>query len=256
MKLELYYGKVESIDDSQKLSRAQVRILPEMQGATRDDLPWLRPFIRGSMTAESSTHDLPEVGSFVWCIFLDVPYFKDGWYIGGVFVDKNFDFDSVANELSDIDGFSGNAYADLHFNRFEDGTIMFRNKTTKEYGILFSNGAYLFTDQQGNLSSYSPQTIKASNPKGSVTIDGATGNIVLDPGTGEIQLAGSTDYLVKHSQLKAILQGIMANLDARMMIDPLSGMTGTVNPAMMTPVFDPMAQTNLEAMKAEKVKTS
>jgi hypothetical protein len=256
MKVDLFYGKVESIEDPDRKGRIQVRVLPEMEGASKDDLPWVRSFLQKTMTDTSQTHDLPVEGSYVWCIFLDVPYFKDGWFISGVFVDKSFDFDSVTQALSAIDGFSGNAYKDLHFTRHEDGTIIFRNPNTKEAGFLSSTGTYLFVDQNGATNVYAKGAIKVSNDNASVEIEsGAAGNVIVDPGAGNIQLAGSTDSLVKYSQLASIIRGLKANLDARIMIDPLSGVTGTVNPGMASDVFDPMAQTNLTQMEATKVKT-
>lgn len=249
----LYYGIVEDINDPDKKAKIKIRLLPEMETASTQDLPWYEPFLAGAVTTQTMKHDPLEVGSTVWCIVADETY-RNGWYISGVFVNAYFNYTEIENSLNNISEANTGDYRDIKFTRYADGTIQFVNTQTKAVGIYHSTGSYIVFDTNGNLTAYAKGKINVYNDGNSLLIDDNPG-IKLDPSTGSIELAGNTKSLVKYEDLVQILNMLIANLDTRIHIDPLSGFTGTVNVPQIYATFDPMHAMKEQNMKADQVKT-
>jgi hypothetical protein len=254
MNLNLYFGKVEDNDDSNKKGRLQVRLIPEMQGVQTADLPWLVPFLGGSVDGGSFQTAPLEVGSTVWCYFQDET-FQHGWYISGVFFDQKVDFTNTETDLSNITDASVGNYKDLRLTRYTDGTIHFHNVNTGVTGIYHNTGSYVIFDGNGGIIGYAKDKIKLYNDTNSIEL-GTSGGITIDPGTGTVDIGGSAKSLVTYADLVQILTFLFANLDSRIHIDPLSGMTGTVNPTHINLTFNPNYETQKANMEATKVKTS
>lgn len=252
--LNLYFGIVEDVNDTSQSGRIQVRLIPEMENATKAHLPWLHPFIAGSMDGESMEIKPINEGSSVWCFFNDQSL-REGWFISGYFSDAKIDFSKITSSFSGITDFQIGNYKDLRLSRTQDGTIHFTNIETGVTGVYHNSGSYSVFDGDGNLYAYAKKKIKFYNDANSVELN-ETAGISIDAGSGNIQINGSADNFVTYNDLKLIFDFLLGNLDARMYIDPLSGMTGTVNPAFMSIAFDPNVQTKLVNMKADTVKTS
>lgn len=250
----LYYGIVENIEDPDQKSKVAVRILPEMQSVVKDDLPWLQPFLAGSVTGETMKHNPIKVGSPVWCIFSDDTY-KYGWYISGVFIDKKFDHEKVSTELSNIAEGDPSNYNDINYTRHEDGTIYFHNNNTGMTGIYHNTGSYVIFDTDGNITGYSKGKIHLYNDNNSLLLDDSPG-IQIDPSTGDIELAGNAKTLVKYEDLIEVIDIILANLDSRMMIDPLTGTTGNAVPSFISKTYYPVYEQKKLDMQAKQLKTS
>lgn len=256
---KLYFGRVEDNDDPDQLSRVKVRLLPEMNDADVDHLPWVRPFMVENMTADSYSHKPLEVGSTVWCLFID-EYFKQGFYIAGTFIDGLFDYGTVKDQIDSIPEIDSQTYPQARFTRYPDGTIIFQNTSSGEVGIYHSTGSYVVIDKEGSLTGYSKKDVKFYNDSASLTLDNA-GNIIQNS-DGTIQLNGDSDHLVTYSMLEGILNWLWTNLDTRMYIDPLTGVTGTVNPTHLSQAHYVTSNpghtlpTDMAAMKANKVKSS
>lgn len=252
LQTKLYYGKVENNTDPENRGRIQVRILPEMEGMTKSDLPWLRPFLQKAMTSESTSFDPLEEGSTVWCLFLD-EYFHDGWYIAGVFVDGYFNYDRVKSDLGNISEIGAQNLPDAKFTRYKDGTIQFHNSNTGESGTLHKSGSYVVFDSDGNITAYGSKAIKLYNSSASIELDQA-GNIKQDA-DGTFQFNGTGDQLVKFNQLATILNGMLLNIKTTMMmIDPLTGVTGTVQPPTI-PNINTYTPAQVNQIAATKLQT-
>ncbi len=256
MILNMYFGIVIDNDDPTLKSRVKVRILPEMTNANEDHLPWLEIFNAGSTNGNTLKHEPLEIGSSVWCLFTDQSL-RTGWYFSGFFVNEKFDFGSIDMTISE---FTIGDYKDLRLTRFEDGTVRFINVNTGVSGVYHNTGSYVVFDADGGITGYSKDKIHFYNDDNSLTLEtGTSSNITIDSVAGNINLNGSANSLVKYLDLKLILDFLFLNLDTRMYIDPLSGVTGIVNPTHITTTFDtglvPGPTSKLTTMEATKVKT-
>jgi len=255
MNLDLKFGVVVDNDDPLKKSRIRVRLLPGMTSVPDSKLPWLEPLLSsGSVSDKSYKHEPLEVGSNVWCIFSDDTLLV-GWYFTGVFSNESFDFSEISDDLSNIVEESFGDYKDLRFTRYSDGTIEFHNVSTGLHGTYHSSGSYTIFDSSGGIVSYSVSSIKVYNDNNSLELEDSAG-ISVNTGTGEIKFNGSSDSLVKYSDLSSILDLLIQNLDTRIHSDPLTGTTGTVMPTHIHLTFDPLFNIKKTNMEAVKVKTS
>ena len=148
IELKLYYAEVVANDDqtapdATKLSRIKVRLLPEMKGIVDSYLPWVRPFLIGGMSATNFSHNPPEIGSKVWCLFTDNT-FHDGYYLSGAFIDGFFQPTTVDTSLANITEVVTTVYPNLKFYLFKDGTILFENSSNGDVGVYQNSGSYIF----------------------------------------------------------------------------------------------------------------
>ena len=242
MKLDLYYGTVVSLSDPDNLGRIQVRILPELSESAEADLPWVGAFT--SITngdGKSFSHSPPAKGSPVWTVFTD-DYLQVGFYLGGPTLDNSFDFSAIASALGAIPSLSSQEVEKTEFRRFSDGTITFNNPVTKEFGILHSTGSFSLIRADGTIEAYSKAQIKFANDNGSFAL-AADGNIYLTGPSLKFKnaMTGATidDYLVTFTKLKSVLNTIFTYMSTMMMVDPLSGSTGAVMPAIAIDLMFP-----------------
>jgi len=148
---KIYSGKVIDNDDPQRLGRAKIKIIPEMDDISDDSvLPWLRPFMNQAFSATSYSHTIPNVGEFVLCIFLD-DFYKNGYWITRNFIDGYLNLDDAQVTLSNIEDINIQKYPQPNLVKFDDGTIFFRNSETGEMGISHSSGSYAVINQNGEI---------------------------------------------------------------------------------------------------------
>ena len=140
-----------NVGDSKNLSRIKVRLLPEMNGIDESLLPWVRPFFVEGITELNNSHNPPEIGSNIKCIFID-DYYKQGFYLKGDFIDGFFSWDSVVHLLSKINELGNQTYPNPRFTQLPDGSIVFYNTVTREMGILHSSGTYAMITASGGMS--------------------------------------------------------------------------------------------------------
>ena len=251
--IELFYGVVEDNNDPLKKGRLQIRLLPEMTDAVKNHLPWLRPFDGGGATDDSFNKDFLREGSPVWCFFTNSS-FQKGWYISGVFLEKKFRFENIEQALGNISEESLGEYRDISFSRFNDGTIVFRNNKTGMSGHYHNSGSYIIFSSDGEIIAYSKKNIRLYNDKTSIELNEDSGNVEIGA-NGSIVFKGSGDNLVKYSDLQMILTQLVANMDTRMMVDPISGTAGPVMPPFIHVTFDPTHMTKMNNMKATDLET-
>ncbi len=242
----LYYGVVTALDDPDQKGKIQVRILPELQDASEDTLPWLRPFSQASNTTEEQEFDPPEVGSPVWVSFWD-EYFQQGFWLGGPPAEDNFDFSKITKGLAPLN-LETQTVEQTKFRRYADGTIFFWNDTTHEYGTMHSTGSWSIIRKDGSIE-FSGKDQKASLillPSGEITYDSSVGHRFTGK---DLQFQG--DFLVSYSKLKAILENMVTVMGQTTVTDPLSGMAGPVMPAFLMSALFPTTTMDLSAIKTE-----
>lgn len=264
---KLFLGFVENTDDIDQQFKLQIRLIPEMKDVPKNDLPWLRPMFMETDSA-SSFNPIP-VGSMVWCLFID-EFYKTGFYIKSAVLDDLVDYDSIKNDLSKIAEISSQDYPKVTFTKYSDGTTIFHNVSTGESGTYHKSGTYTVIDKDGSVTVKSVKNIKLYNEKTSIELkdDGtieqstlASNFKITDSG---FEFDGNANHLVTFEHLKAILSAVFTTLDSRMMIDPLTGSTGTPMPSptsLIALTLVPEAggipvPAAMETMKASKVKTS
>ncbi len=136
--------------------------------------------------------------------------------------------------------------------------------------MYHSSGSYTIFDKDGNVSVYTVNGIHFYNDNsnieikkdGTITQDNQGNEFKITPTTFEF--GGNTKSLVTYGELQAILNTMMTALDSRIYIDPISGVTGTVNPVpnmllSITPVpslAGAVLPAALSQMESQKVKTS
>jgi len=159
-------------DDSQfdgnKLSRIQVRILPEMKDVKNKDLPWIEPFSNSiGVSTDCREHKVPDVDSQVYVLVLD-NYWQTIRYLSGFFINGFAGYEKwendISSEISDID--SQTYPQPNEFKIFKDGSAYFRNTETGEFGYYNVNGTYTVFDSDGNYYIYGKDKgIKIYNDK-------------------------------------------------------------------------------------------
>ncbi len=166
-------GEVIANDDSSfdgsKLSRVQIKILPEMKGITDQSIfPWVEPFVNSNgVSADSTEHNIPEVGSMVTVLILDVYWkilrYTKGLYIEGFAAYQKWEND-ISSQITDIDS---QTYPQPNlFQYFADGSAYFRNTSSGEMGWIHNNGCYVVFDKDGNIINYSKdKSFKIYNDK-------------------------------------------------------------------------------------------
>ncbi len=267
LNLNLYLAVVENNKDSDNLGRLQARILPGMKDAQPEHLPWVRPFLINGASKQSLC--IPHEKDHIWCFFMDED-FKEGFYMKSQAIDKLVDFESVKSDLSNIAEISEQNTPDVSFVQYEDGTIHFHNSSTGESGVYHSSGSYTIFDKTGNVAVYTAAGIHLYNENanikieddGTITQDNKGNEFKIGPATFE--LGGNSKSLVTYGELNAILNAMIGALDVRVYIDPLTGITGTVNPVpnmqLSTTIVPTLGGVPIPAalpqMESTKVKTS
>jgi hypothetical protein len=146
----LYKATVIDDNDPKKLSRVQIRVLPEMKDVQAKYLPWAVPHGGEGMASDNMTHNPPEKNSHIWVYFLD-KYFKSPYYIGARFIQGLCNYSGVTTSLGSITEIGSMVYPNPRFILHKDGTIEFHNSVTGAHGVYHKSGSYMIFDPSGNI---------------------------------------------------------------------------------------------------------
>lgn len=136
-------AKVVDINDEKKLGRIKVEILPELQGMPENLLPWACPEQDFDATSDFNI-DVPAKDSFV------IVEVDDTWTVFSYDGSRPFSEDTTGlNAARDFIGnvglYSGSDPEPLTMEFSKDPNFLkFRDSTTGEAGIVFSNGRFLY----------------------------------------------------------------------------------------------------------------
>jgi hypothetical protein len=259
MTVDLRFGKVESLNDPDSKGRIQVRLLPDLKDAPATALPWVPAFSTRFSGQTASDYNPPDKDSPVWCLFLD-KYLQQGFYLGGIQIENDFDFNSVANALANIPNLNSQDQTATKFTQFSDGTITFQNPTTKEFGVLHSSGSFMVFMADGSINAYSVGGINIKNSQGveidlsnsgSLSISAPQGVSIVGQNVKFGTASATTDFLVTYNSLQQILTELITQNSAMIMIDPLTGTTGTVLPALgIAALFPTISSLQIPSLKA------
>jgi len=237
MHLSLHYATVVDNDDSDKKAKIQIRILPEMDGFEASKLPWYRPFMNEGMTADQFSNNLPAVDSKIWVVATD-KLMIDGYYITGSFIDGFFDYSTIQTALDNVAELSDSTYANIKFNKYTDGTVVFHNDDTGETGIYHSSGKYIVIDVDG-----------LTTVNGSVTVkeDGIV--------EGSLAVGSAAEPAVMWTSFKTAMSLLLTALSTHVHTDPLSGSTGPPLPPLTT-YATTGAPLNMDLAESQDLTTS
>jgi len=245
---KLFYGTVADNADPDQKGKVQVRLLPELQDARADTLPWVRPFTGAANTTNTQAFDPPAKESPVWVVFTD-EYFQQGYWLSGPPAEDDFNFTSIQQTLAPLN-LSGLKPEETTFRRFADGTITFSNGKTKEFGTMHSTGSWSIIRANGSIEF-------SGKDQNSALVMLSTGEITYKSSVGhrftgkDMKFEG--DYLVSHAKLKTILENVITSMSNLMMTDPLSGVSGPAMPATLMNALFPTTSLDLTTMKTEKL---
>jgi len=182
IELKLHKAIVIDDNDTDKLSRVKIRILPEFKDVPKNLLPWALPFnhLMG-MSGNTFSHNPPVEDSHIWVFFLD-KYWKKPYYITGRMIEGLFNYDEWDNIESDIDEINSASYPNPRFFLLEGGSILFYNTFTKDIGIYHSTKSYAFIKGNGEIYINSKtKKMLLENNNGSIEI-GTNGTIDINNG--------------------------------------------------------------------------
>ena len=138
------FAKVIDIKDENKLGRVKVEIIPELQGFPVSLLPWANPVQKFDSNTDFEKH-VPSEGSYIivdvdstWTVFSydNTRPFSDS--IDGA----NAAYEFLSNNLK-LYNSTDPEPLDLDFSKDPD-FLKFKDSTTGEAGLIFSNGRYLY----------------------------------------------------------------------------------------------------------------
>lgn len=248
MTVDLAWGTVNSWNDPDSKGRIQVRLLPDLIDADEVDLPWVGPFMSKSSTPDSSEHQPPDLKSPVWVIFTDA-YRQQGFYLNGNQSEDNFDFSKISQQLSTVAELGSQDQTTTRFTRFADGTLTFQNSKNKEFGVLHSSGSYMLFGSDGSITGFSSKNITLKNAQATLKLDNAGEISAVGTGLKFGTSVSTEDFLVSYSKLVSILNELVTWVNSIVLSDPLSGMTGTPLPALLSAALFPTLTTDITNIK-------
>ncbi len=185
--LILYKAIVIDDNDSDKLGKVKIKVLPEMKDVKDEDLPWALPFLSLGMNSTTFTHIPPIKNTHIWIFFLDT-YFQKPYYITGRIIEGLYKYDdNIKTPLSNITEIGSLTYPNPRAILLPDNSLLFYNTETKEKGIYNQNGTYFFINATGEIYIYSKdKLIKMYNDSGSFTLKASgqldiNGHLTIDP---------------------------------------------------------------------------
>jgi len=144
MYLQFYKAQVIDNNDTKKLARIKVRLLPEMRDVQTKYLPWVKPFVTDGI-------NIPEENDFVWVVYLD-KYLKNGFYINDkIFLENLFGYGGIQSDLNNVTEIGNTTYPNLKVKKYADGSLEFHNTSNGTHGIYQSTGAYFIMDSTGSI---------------------------------------------------------------------------------------------------------
>lgn len=185
IKYDLYSALVVDDNDTLKLGRVKVKLIPEMNDLTEDMLPWASPMNYGlGMGDTTARHNPPVKDSRIFVACLD-KYYKEFRYVADEFLEDNAkytDFENIKNNISDTQ-FS--VYPNPRF-KYINGNIIFYDTENNAMGIYHTGGSYAIMNQDGEIYVYSKsKLLKCYNDKTELSMDGVTGDVTLKNTTND-----------------------------------------------------------------------
>ena len=134
--------------DPDEKSRVKLRILPELKDVSESELPWVSP--------NKSTRDIPEIDDIVYVSVDNEFNIRNMRYSNTISVLNNIDYDKVKDDVEAIaDIVSNYQYPQPNeFQKFKDGSYVFRNTETGELVFCHNSGVYTIYDEDGNVTTY------------------------------------------------------------------------------------------------------
>lgn len=172
-------AKVVNDDDSsvkppfvKKRGQVQVQILPELADVDGTKCPWAMPWSasRSGVAQDIGRHAPPEKDAFVW-VRIEDPYFNEVYYLDAApFASSFYPYEVVAPKIT-VDGSYSPTYPQPRFEALPDGSIVFWDTKDGNMGVQHVSGAYVYVDQDGQLSTMFVKKFILAGKDGNVQIE-------------------------------------------------------------------------------------
>lgn len=179
--LHWYTATVIDNNDTDKQGKIKVRLIPENKDVDESLLPWVLPFHTPGMSNQAFSFHPPQNNDQIWVVYLDPPFFKEGYYFTGDFIRGFFSYGTITNLLSSISELTDTTYPKLMFELFPNGNLIFQHLVNGDVGIYHKSGTYSIIDQNGKV-------IVNTGSQGAIIKNNA-GSIELKS-TGEVDING------------------------------------------------------------------
>lgn len=156
-------GIVIDNNDTFQKGKIKIRILPEMKDVKENLLPWIPPYEQGSGSSTSSMiHDVPEIDDKIKVIIVD-DYWQTIYWTKAPYIKGFYDYTNWTSIKSSMTELGTSTYPQPSFQKFADGTMIFRNSNTGDIGIYHKSGTYCIIDKDGDIVLKSSSKIKVEN---------------------------------------------------------------------------------------------
>ena len=234
-----YRAEVADVEDPEKRGRVRLRV-PALGHTEAPKDIWARPIFPGS-GSQAGHFWPPNKGDLVWVTFENGDHARPLYLGGFIAVDKaqpEFDSDAYVERR-------GIKTAAGHFVRFSD------EDSDKHITITHATGAKIDLDKNGSVivESNDGSSVKLDAQSGSLDIEQRSGGKVTISSSGDVTVQGVASVTVK-AAAKAVVDAASIDLGegavdamlkgttflplflAHTHLDPLSGTTGPVLPAL------------------------
>lgn len=145
------WAKVIDNVDPDQLGKCKLRVMPEFNGISDNDLKYFPPHQNYCGGGTNSSHCVPEIGEMIKVKILD-PFWQQIEYLNGDYVENLYPYANFSNIVSNIAELGGQTYPQpLFVQQFTDGSFIFRNTETGEMGFYHSSKSYFIFDANGNI---------------------------------------------------------------------------------------------------------
>jgi hypothetical protein len=183
---------VDNVDPDEK-DRVKLRILPEMQDVADDDLPFVKPKYKG--------RKIPEIDDIV-LVDLDEHFnIRNMKYYNSVYVLNTTNYDDITSDVDAItDKVSTYEYPQPNeYQKFKDGSYVFRNTETGELVFCHNTGVYTIYDEDGNITHYTKDKyFKVYNDKLSMQLSD-NGDYLFENSSATISIKDAGDIELSNS---------------------------------------------------------
>lgn len=192
-------AKVVDIEDELEQGRIKVRIYPEMEDISNEDLPWARPMI----SSYEKRSLIPEIDKI---LYVDV---NEDWtsfyYLDSVkYIISEYSYEEVKSILDNISEVNTFSYPDPDFKMNPNGFIEFYNKSNKETGFIHPSGTYVVFKENGDFWIKNPDMFELHFSDGALEVKNVS----------SIKFGTASDSGVLFSPLKEILDKIFTHTHA------------------------------------------